>query len=59
MELAEENKLFPKIKWIYTDDKYKSYSPDADNIRYHEAGYDALITGQVFLKAFPLLTKDQ
>ncbi len=35
------NEIFPKIEWIYTDEAFKGYAPDNDNIRYHEAGNQA------------------
>jgi len=56
-DLTQTNEAFPKINFKYSEDKFSSYSPDQDNKRLHEAGYDAFITGQVFIQAFALMSE--
>lgn len=38
-------------------DEFKAYEVGNENARYHEAGYDAYLTGFVFLKMFYALEK--
>jgi len=40
-----DNEMFPKIKWVFPEDKFKSYSLEDEEDKGHEAGYDAMITG--------------
>jgi len=54
-QITEANEIFPKIEWTYTDDAFKAYAPDSDNKRYHEAGYDAFITGVTYIKSWKLM----
>ena len=58
-KITEEDEDFKEVKWIYTDPLYESYAPENENRRLHEAGYDAMLTGQTFIKAMQLLDADQ
>lgn len=40
-KICDENEAFKKVKWTYTEDKYKSYDVSNENRKFHEAGYDA------------------
>ena len=57
--LVQTSKEFPEIKFTFADEKFASYVKEGENKRYHEAGYDALITGHIFLKSFPLMTTQE
>ena len=50
-KVCDENEAFKKVKWTFTEDKYKSYDESNENRKFHEAGYDAFVTGQIYIKS--------
>ena len=47
----------PKIEIAKGFEEYKLINVDEDSFASHEAGFDALITGYVFLKSLGILSK--
>ena len=45
---------------LILEDKFKAYEPgNLENPRYHEAGYDAFLTGVIYAKMFFMLDKEE
>lgn len=57
--INSEDPDFHHFKLIL-DQKFKAYEPgNLENPRYHEAGYDAFLTGVIYAKMFFMLDKEE